>query len=125
MLFALWFVIYWILGGVFFAIVSATRFMNTRKALFSCLFTVGSVAAAYGASIVGLLLARPSGPRCAEAVINSGANRHGSSVLFSDVLSCGFGALMSAGGLFFVLLLTVGMVALLVSRVEKQKPKKD
>jgi len=125
MLFTLWFVVYWILGGVFFAIVSATRFMNTRKALFSCLFTVGSVAAAYGASVVGLLLARPHGARCPESLITPGIGQLGKSAVFQDVLFCDFNTLLVSGGLFFVLLLTVGMVALLVSRVEKQKPKKD
>ena len=111
----LWFIVYWILGGVFFAIVSATRFMNTRKALFSCLFTAGSVAAAYGASVTGLILAgMDRSARCPVPVV-------GSSKTFLGVLTCNYSAILVSGGLFFAILLTGGMVALLVSRVEKQK----
>lgn len=113
--FSLWFVTYWILGGVFFAIVSATRFMNTRKALFSCLFTLGSIAAAYGAAFTGLVLAGLNrAARCP-------APRKEVWAAFGDLLSCNLSAILVAGGLFFAILLTGGMVALLVARTEKKK----
>ncbi len=121
MLFTFWFVVYWILGGVFFAIVAATRFIHTRKAVFSCLFTGGSVVAAYGAAVLGLILARPRGLRCPESVVAKGMLRDVATVRLQDVLLCDAKSVMISGGLFFALLLTVGMVALLVSRVEKQK----
>jgi hypothetical protein len=116
MLFATWFIIYWILGGVFFALVAATRFMHTRKAMFSCLFTIGSVGAAYGASITGIILAAHDvARRCAPSQSPSALSA------FGDLITCHPGAVFVAGGMFFALLLTTGMVALLVSRVEKGK----
>ncbi len=121
MLFSFWFVVYWILGGVFFAIVAATRFIHTRKAVFSCLFTGGSVLAAYGAAVLGPMLFRPHGLRCPEGVLVKNMLKSGESLRLQDVLLCDAQSIMVAGGLFFALLLTMGMVALLVSRVEKQK----
>lgn len=116
MLFTTWFIIYWILGGVFFALVAATRFMHTRKAMFSCLFTIGSLGAAYGASITGIILANHDvSRRCTPSPTPSAFNA------FGDLVTCNPGAVFVAGGMFFALLLTAGMVALLVSRVEKVK----
>jgi hypothetical protein len=121
MLFTFWFVVYWVFGGVFFAIIAATRFIHTRKAVFSCLFTGGSIVAAYGAAVIGLLLARPNGLRCPEHVVAQGMFRNVATVRLQDVLLCDARSIMISGILFFALLLTIGMVALLVSRVEKQK----
>lgn len=121
MLFAFWFITYWILGGVFFSIIAATRFIHTRKAVFSCLFTGGSVFAAYGAAVLGLMLVRPRGMRCPENFVADGVFRNVASVRLQDILLCDTQSIMIAGGLFFAILLTVGMVALLVSRVEKQR----
>jgi len=49
----LWFLIYWILGGVLFALVALLRLGRVRKVRFSCLFSafafvVGCVSAFYG-----------------------------------------------------------------------------
>lgn len=116
MLFTAWFIIYWILGGVFFALVAATRFMHTRKAMFSCLFTIGSLGAAYGASITGIILASHDvAHRCTATKAATALSA------FGDLITCNPGAVFVAGGMFFALLLTAGMVALLVSRVEKVK----
>lgn len=113
MLFTLWFIIYWILGGVFFSIVAATSAMHMRKARFSCLFTGGSVAAAYGAAVVGVLLAGGSrAARCPKP--NLEAFR-----AFGDLLTCNISAVLVAGGMCFALLLMGGMIALLFSRIEK------
>jgi hypothetical protein len=113
MLFTLWFIVYWILGGVFFAIVAATRAMHMRKARFSCVFTGGSIAAAYGAAVVGVLLAaNQRGTQCAKP--SAEAFR-----ALGDILTCNISAVLVAGGMFFALLLTAGMVAMLFSRVDK------
>ena len=120
MLFTFWFVVYWILGGVVFAIIASTRFIHTRKAVFSCVFTGGSVLAAYGAAVLGLLLARPDGARCPARVTADGVFYDVATVRLQDVLMCDAQSIMMAGGLFFALLLALGMVALLVARVEKR-----
>lgn len=121
MLFSFWFIVYWVLGGVFFALVAATRFIHTRKAVFSCLFTGGSVIAAYGAAVLGLMLVRPRGLRCPAHVVTQGVFRDPAMMRLQDVLLCDAKSVMIAGCLFFALLLAIGMIALLVSRVEKQK----
>ncbi len=113
MLFAAWFIVYWIIGGVFFAIVAATRFMNMRKARFSCLFTLGSLLAAYGAAVIGMLLAK--GNRVTQCPkMNAEAFR-----AFGEVITCNYQAILVAGGMCFALLLMAGLVALLFSRVDK------
>ena len=121
MLFTFWFVVYWILGGVVFAIIAATRFIHTRKAVFSCVFTGGSVFAAYGAAVLGLMLARPNGARCSAPMATDGAFHDVATVGLQEVLVCDAQSIMMAGGLFFAMLLALGMVALLVARVEKRK----
>ncbi len=115
MLFTMWFIVYWIIGGVFFSLVVATSAMNMRKARFSCLFTLGSIAAAYGAGTTGVLLAANNrGVRCPAP---SPEAFHA----FGQLLSCNISAILVAGGMFFALLLTAGMIALLFSRIEKVK----
>jgi len=113
MVFTLWFIIYWIFGGVFFSIVAATSAMHMRKARFSCLFTGGSIAAAYGASVLGVLLAgNGRGAKCPKP--NAEAFR-----AFGDLLTCNISSVLVAGGMCFALLLMGGMIALLFSRIEK------
>lgn len=116
-----WFIIYWILGGVVFALVAAARSTHMRKAQFSCLFTLGSAAAAYGAAAIGLLLLRPRGPRCPEEFLLQKGFMAAERIGLQDVLFCDAKAIMIAGGLCFALLLAVGVVALLVSSIEKSK----
>ncbi len=113
MLFLAWFIVYWLVGGVFFALVAATRFMNMRKARFSCLFTLGTVLAAYGAAVVGMLLAN------ANKVIRCPKMSPDAFRAFGDVLTCNYQAIFVAGGLCFALLLMAGLVALLFSRVDR------
>ncbi len=116
MLFLAWFIIYWVLGGVFFALIAATRFMNLSKARFSCLFTLGSLAAAYGASTIGMMLAGMNRvARCPKA------NPEAFHAL-GELVVCNYSAIFVAGSMFFALLCIGGMVALLFSRVEKVVP---
>ncbi len=116
-----WFIIYWILGGVVFALVAAARSTHMRKARFSCLFTLGSAAAAYGAAVVGLLLLRPRGPRCPEEFLPPKAFMVAKDVGLYDALLCDTRAIMTAGALFFMLLLALGVMAMLVSGIERSK----
>jgi hypothetical protein len=113
MLFVGWFIVYWIIGGVFFALVAATRFMNMRKARFSCLFTLGSLLAAYGAASMGILLSKAGNvTRCPK--LNPEAFH-----ALGEMITCNYRAIFVAGGMCFALLLMAGLVALLFSRVDK------
>lgn len=111
---ALWFVLYWILGGVFFAIVVASRFIHLRKARFSCLFSVASAGLAYGAALTTLVLAEPHMQICRPA-------REAPQALLS-LLRCAPNAVFVSGFLWFVLLVLVGLVAVLFSRATKRHP---
>jgi len=45
-----WFFLYWIIGGVFFACVALLRLRRLRKARFSCLFSLSAAICALGAA---------------------------------------------------------------------------
>jgi len=107
-----WFIIYWILGGVFFAVVAASRFIRLRKARFSCLFTIASAGLAYGAATTGMFLARPMLRAC-------GAPKDEVGAATLRLFQCAPSAILTSGLFWFVLLVLVGSVAILLSRVEK------
>lgn len=108
-----WFIVYWILGGVFFAIVVASRFINLRKARFSCLFSVASGVLAYAAAATAMLLAQPPMRVCSQAA-------QGGSEAFFGLLRCAPKAFFASGLLWFVVLVFIGAVAVLLSRSEKR-----
>lgn len=108
-----WFIIYWIMGGVFFAIVVASRFIRLKKARFSCLFTLASAGLAYGAATTGLLLAQSRIRSCGRPT-----DQVGEAIL--SLFHCAPNAILSTGLLWFILLVLVGSVAILISRAEKK-----
>lgn len=111
----LWFIVYWILGGVFFSIIAATQLMHLKKTQFSCLFTIGSAVAAYAASAGALVLAHPGrGEECTAVIV---AKEHG----IGTLLTCNYPAVFASGGMCFALLIMGGLIAMLFSRVEKAK----
>jgi len=105
-----WFIIYWILGGVFFAIVVASRFIRLRKARFSCLFSIASATLAYGAASTTTVLSESSVAVC--------VNKDGSDG-FLSLLRCAPNAFFGSGAIWFILLVVIGTVAVLLSRAEK------
>ncbi len=50
----LWFLVYWVLGGVFFALMTVMKLGRLRKVRFSCLFTLLSLAVGVGAAYTGM-----------------------------------------------------------------------
>ena len=50
----LWFLVYWILGGVFFSVIAILRLGRVRKVRFSCLFTIWALVVAIGVAFKGL-----------------------------------------------------------------------
>ena len=62
----LWFLFYWILGGAFFAIVSVFKLGRLHKLRFSCLFSIVTLAIAFGASYAGMRWANTSTHECLE-----------------------------------------------------------
>lgn len=109
----LWFILYWIAGGVVFAVVAVTRLLRMKKAQFSCLFTIASAAAAYGATTTGLIVRRPA--RCAPLDFPDWL-----SWLPERVLSCNLNQLLLAGGAWFALLLLVSILLMLMSQRDQK-----
>lgn len=110
---AFWFPIYWIFGGVAFATVTFLSVMKLRKVRFSCLFTIASLASAYGASYLGM--------RMGEAEINTclaSANSYLDKL--SSIIGCGIFSLFVAGAIGFAVLLGAGFIILFISRASNQ-----
>lgn len=53
----LWFVAYWIFGGVVFSIISLLRPGKMKRVRFSCLYSLFSLLIAYGSARLGLMWA--------------------------------------------------------------------
>ena len=105
--------LFWIIGGIFFAIIAASRFMRVNKARFSCLFSLLCVATALGASWMTVHLTLLQRPRCVMRT------QHALDVL-SDFPSCAGLQLAESAGLWFFLLIALGMGAMLVSWSDKE-----
>ena len=116
-----WFILYWILGGVVFSLIAAAQSMHLKKARFSCLFTVGAVAAAFGAAYSGIILARPHGLRCPDELVSRGTLQGAEHFSIQSIFMCDFRAVLMGGAMFFMLLLAIGTVSLILSRTEKQR----
>jgi signal transduction histidine kinase len=104
----LWFLIYWILGGVFFALVAIMRLGRVRKLRFSCMFTVWSFLCALGSAWFGVFTVN-------DAIAQCVAHSDTSTEMVSAVFGCGFvsvlgfflvGALLLVGGGFLIMALS-------------------
>ena len=115
----LWFVLYWILAGVIFAIVGLVRFMRINTARFSCLFTLMSFAAAYAAAWMGYVAVARTNGRCL-AEINAPYEA------IPGLFRCATTIMISNGILWFIVLLAVGIALMFLSRIPdrpRQTPK--
>lgn len=63
----LWFLIYWILGGVFFAVIAILRLGRVRKVRFSCLFTLWALLIGVGVAFKGLEYSRDAITQCLKS----------------------------------------------------------
>ncbi len=102
-----WFVVFWIVGGVVFSIISLTRFLHIHKARFSCLFTLSSVGAAYAAGWLGTrtLFQFPCVGRM-KGILD----------IFPTVGVCATRQIFSAGVLVFLLLMAIGILLMFLFR---------
>jgi hypothetical protein len=109
----LWFFVYWILGGVFFAVMAILRLGRVRKVRFSCLFTILALACAIGAAYFGVKTAEPALRTCVASTTSAIQTK----VAF---IGCGFNGIMGAF-LFGTLILT--FVGFLIMAISKSKAK--
>lgn len=108
-----WFFIFWLVGGVLFAIIALFRTTKLKKAQFSCVFTLWCLFCAIGAAHTGLLMGNDEIEIClqkAQGFVES----------FSAVIACGVYSMMITGAAWFILLFAGGLLLLLLSRAKNQ-----
>ncbi len=110
----IWFLAYWILGGVFFSVMAVLRLGSVRKVRFSCLFTILALGCAFGASLGGIRLAGDSIDAC---LVESASHAEAITAIFG----CGFVGIFGAFFLGLVVLVAVGAILLMLSTT-KSKP---
>lgn len=110
----LWFLVYWVLGGVFFAVVAIMRLGRLRKVRFSCLFTILSLVVGIGAAYSGVLGSQ-------EAVVNCLGQAVTNAEKMTAVLGCGAASVF---GMFLLgaLVLTIGGFLIMAISKSKSQP---
>jgi hypothetical protein len=110
----LWFLVYWILGGVFFAIITILKLGRVRKVRFSCLFSLLALICGFSASYFGLQYASDAISTCTlQAVTRS------ESII--SIFGCGFAGIFGAFLIGAFILVAVGSLIVLISQT-KTKP---
>lgn len=104
-----WFLLYWVLGGVAFALLLLLRLSRVRKVRFSCLFTVLSFGVAYAAAYGGVSYSR-------EAVTVCLADATNRPQVVTAIFGCGGVGIVGAFALGVAALILGGLLLLLVSR---------
>ncbi len=94
-----WFLLYWIIGGVFFACVALLRLVRLRKVRFSCLFSLSAAICAFGAAWGSTKWLEKTSSSCLLLVTESKES-------LINLLSCGW--------LYFLLSAVVGLGLLIV-----------
>jgi hypothetical protein len=108
-----WFLIYWVLGGVFFAVIAVLRLGRIRMVRFSCLFTLLATLLGVGAAYGGIRQSQQDVLVCLE-----GATSNAETVM--AVFGCGFASI------FGVFLLGAGLLTIggfLIMAISKSKTK--
>ncbi|MFH1610980.1 MAG: hypothetical protein ABIA83_00025 [Patescibacteria group bacterium] len=108
-----WFIIFWIVGGVIFSIAALFKIAKLRKAQFSCLFTITCVGCAYGATHSAFLIGNSQVGAC----LNQAQDIFGK---FASVIACGIFPITAMGIIWFIALMLVGAVLLYISRAKNQ-----
>ena len=109
-----WFVLYWILGGVFFAVIAIIRLGRVRKVRFSCLFTVLALTCGIGAAQFGMKYAQDS-----IRVCEISATRKAQQLI--STIGCGLGEIIGTFLIGVIVLILIGFVLMELSK-SKTKP---
>ena len=110
----LWFLMYWVLGGVFFAIITVMRLGRLRKVRFSCLFSILSLLVGVGAAYAGMKGSQEAVSDCLGQAVNNAEK-------MMAVFGCGAASIFGAF-LLGSLVLTVGGFLIMVISKSKTKP---
>ncbi|RMD52044.1 hypothetical protein D6827_00830 [Candidatus Parcubacteria bacterium] len=109
-----WFFIFWILGGIVFAVISILHGSRLKKVRFSCLFTLISAAYAYGAVYTGLTLGEENINSCLQKA-------NGWLQSFSSIIACGAVSMVLSAIAWFLLLIVSGLVLMWFSQTRTKK----
>jgi hypothetical protein len=112
----LWFVLFWTIGGVIFAVIGLVRFLRLNKNRFSCLFTILSAGTAFGAAWMGLLATHtPEPSACLASAPTADITQ-----FLPSLFTCASEEVLSAAGLWFLFLLGAGIFLLFISRAPER-----
>ncbi len=110
----IWFIVYWILAGIVFAVIGLIRFRRVNTLRFSCSFTFLSLATAFGAVITGYVTTTRTSPECLE-------NVHIAYKTVGSLLKCAAIINIPNSVLWFVVLLAAGLGMLFISTLPKRR----
>ncbi len=112
----LWFVLFWTVGGVVFAVIGLMRFLRLNKNRFSCFFTILSAGTALGAAWMGLLAAHTDAPSACLAQTKTSTITS----FIPSLFTCASEEVLSAAALWFLFLLGAGIILLFLSRAPER-----
>ncbi|MBU0614230.1 hypothetical protein KJ766_03035 [Patescibacteria group bacterium] len=110
---AVWFPVFWIIGGTLFAITAAMQSVKVKKAMFSLLFTFASIVFAVGAAGSGYVFGREKIDVCLTSANDFFAS-------LAAVVGCGVLEFFLAALFWLAGLLIVGFILLYLCRAENQ-----
>lgn len=110
----LWFVIYWVLGGVFFAVVTMVRLGRLRKVRFSCLFSILSFVVGIGVAYSGIKGSQEAVSDCLSQAVTNAEK-------MTAVLGCGAASIFGTF-LLGALVLTIGGFLIMAISKSKSQP---
>ena len=110
----IWFVFYWLFGGVLFAAVALTRFGRVRKVRFSCLFTALAAIMGHASARIGMTLAEESQQECLAAAKTQAE-------AITAIFGCGAVGVFGIF-LFGAVLLALGGFLIMAISTSKNKP---
>ncbi|MFA4845401.1 MAG: hypothetical protein WC654_02490 [Patescibacteria group bacterium] len=109
-----WFLIYWVLGGVFFAVIALLRLGRIRMVRFSCLFTLLALLLGVATAYAGIQRSRQDVLVCLD-------DAQSSAEMVMAVFGCGFASIF---GVFLIgaAVLTIGGFFIMAISKSKTKP---
>ncbi len=109
-----WFIVYWVLGGVFFAVLAILKLGRLKKVRFSCLFTVLAAFCGYVAAFWGTLY----GDQAIRVCLQQAQTK---AEVITSLFGCGFSAVFGAF-LAGAAVLTFGGLVIMSMSKSKSKP---
>ncbi len=105
----LWFLVYWVFGGVAFSLLVLLRLGRVRKVRFSCLFTLLSFVLGVGAAYGGVQYSREAIAQCLLQATNRPQ-------IIIAIFGCGFVGIMGAFFVGALALVFIGLLLMLLCR---------